>query len=361
MAYKFEKVKSVEERLDNLEAIGVGNKLDVQQGHINALVGRAYNLEGRAAALEAADTGIKERLDTLEQSGGGSNIQLDPYLTETGKAADAGAVGAEIQEIYTNINDLDGRVGNLEQSGGGTGGGGANGGGSVELDTTLTKAGKAADAKAVGDALGIKKEVYIVANGVAYTLPLIAKLQHDIEVTVKLNFVSSRPSTVEPSAVVDGGTIYLYVVDSTGIVYVDIGEGIQSLGEAFLQSQEYDRGWTNDANAETETGVYCEYKLQKSGGVTIIKIPDFEGDNYQLPKEDFEKMRADFVNTVLVWGDIMPRVLYPARTQMSNDVFYYSSIAYISGVITVYTAWVNEGGGTGIPALAINSANLAKA
>ena len=32
--------------------------------------------------------------------------------------------------------------------------GGGGGGASVELDTTLTKSGKAADAKAVGDALG---------------------------------------------------------------------------------------------------------------------------------------------------------------------------------------------------------------
>lgn len=36
---------------------------------------------------------------------------------------------------------------------GGSGGGGGGGGSTVELDTTLTQSGKAADAKAVGDAL----------------------------------------------------------------------------------------------------------------------------------------------------------------------------------------------------------------
>lgn len=136
MAYKFEKVKSVEERLDNLEAIGVGNKLDVQQGHINALVGRAYNLEGRASALEAADTGIKERLDTLEQSGGDSAeldalkgrvdvledrplVLVDSSLSQPNYAADAKAVGQKFNE-YATKTYVDSAVAN---SGGGGGAG----------------------------------------------------------------------------------------------------------------------------------------------------------------------------------------------------------------------------------------------
>ena len=65
-------------------------------------------------------------------------------------------VWAQIQESIGNINDLNTEAKNnlvaaineAAQSGGGGGGGST-----VELDTTLTQSGKAADAKAVGDAL----------------------------------------------------------------------------------------------------------------------------------------------------------------------------------------------------------------
>lgn len=65
------------------QAKAVGDKFNVQEGNINALAGRAYNLEGRASALEAADTGIKARLDALEKGGGstgGGSTSLPPYF-----------------------------------------------------------------------------------------------------------------------------------------------------------------------------------------------------------------------------------------------------------------------------------------
>ena len=69
-----------------------------------------------------------------------SSVELDTTLTEEGKAADAKAVGDAIKNI-----DLSS---------------------SVELDTTLTEEGKAADAKAVGDELDKKLDKYTTLDGI---------------------------------------------------------------------------------------------------------------------------------------------------------------------------------------------------
>lgn len=68
-----------------------------------------------------------------------SSVELDTTLSMAGKAADAKAVGDAISQIS---------------------------GGNVELDTTLTQSGKAADAKAVGDALEGKQNAGIYAKTV---------------------------------------------------------------------------------------------------------------------------------------------------------------------------------------------------
>ena len=94
--------------------------------------------------------------DTSGDDTGGDDttLELDTTLTVAGKAADAKAVGDAIDEVVTqfeeteqkaetnrtNISSLDSRVTELEES-------------EIELDTSLTQAGKAADAKAVGDAI----------------------------------------------------------------------------------------------------------------------------------------------------------------------------------------------------------------
>ena len=58
-----------------------------------------------------------------------------------------------------DLGNLGTRVTELEQHGGG-------GGASVELDTTLTQSGKAADAKAVGDALAGKQDKLIAGENI---------------------------------------------------------------------------------------------------------------------------------------------------------------------------------------------------
>ena len=71
-----------------------------------------------------------QRITTLENN----KLVIDGNLATPGQAADAGAVGAEFQEIYTNIDDIQkdvaknesnitdlyGKVGNLETNGGGS-------------------------------------------------------------------------------------------------------------------------------------------------------------------------------------------------------------------------------------------------
>lgn len=62
--------------------------------------------------------------------------------------------------------------------------------------------------------------------------------------------------------------IYVYVVESTGIAYLDFGDGYVTAGKvAFFGRDGYDKGWTTDINSVTEDGVYC---VRKSSGVIDV-------------------------------------------------------------------------------------------
>lgn len=70
-----------------------------------------------------------------------------------------------------------------------TGNGSGNGGASVELDTTLTKAGKAADAKAVGNALSKKVDIVGSEATDEEVINLIAQRNIAVPVTDETNCV----------------------------------------------------------------------------------------------------------------------------------------------------------------------------
>lgn len=86
--------------------------------------------------------GIPEGKPGPNGTGDGGSVEIDTTLTQYGQAADAGAVGNAIgqekQAREQAIEELEGKM--------------------IGLDTTLTQSGKAADAKATGDALNELKE-----------------------------------------------------------------------------------------------------------------------------------------------------------------------------------------------------------
>lgn len=99
--------------------------------------------------------GIPEGKPGQAGTGEGGSVELDTTLTKYGQAADAGATGNAIsqekQAREQAIDELSGKM--------------------VELDTSLTQSGKAADAKATGDRLTVLEQ----ASGIS--VPLLGNLK----------------------------------------------------------------------------------------------------------------------------------------------------------------------------------------
>ena len=87
-------------------------------------------------------------------SGGGS-VDLDTTLTQAGMAADAKAVGDALDALDTIIAEDENSDGNVVLTAflGTNGEGGGGGSVDIEVDPTLSVEGMAADAKATGDAI----------------------------------------------------------------------------------------------------------------------------------------------------------------------------------------------------------------
>jgi hypothetical protein len=120
-----------------------------------------------------------------------------------------------------------------------------------ELDTTLTKEGVPADAKAVGDAInGV--EIYMVDPSEGAVVPFLSALREEGK-NFTVEIVDTLPDSLKVSAQTEG---YLYIVKDTGIAYLDAGSGTVTFGYVFSQTEDLDRGWSTNINAETESGYY---------------------------------------------------------------------------------------------------------
>lgn len=164
-----------------------------------------------------------------------------------------------------------------EYSGGNSGGGSGGGGSSIKLDTTLTKEGYAADAKAVGDAIAkfyTDVDIYIVTGGQRITFE-DAMAMGGSNVVWHKQIVETLPENLKSSAVAYGDG-YLYIVRNTGFVYINIGGNVMTVGFMLTQAEDVDHGWTVDIKAATEDGVYCVGTTSNtnnaSGGLSIKKI-----------------------------------------------------------------------------------------
>lgn len=345
MAYKFEKVKSVEERLDDLEAF---DQNTWEQGHDHNT--RIENLEGKVedVRLQAIqnDQDIEvliDRVDTLENSGGGSTVTIDTTLTQPNQAADAAAVGAKLTAQAGEHAAMNLRILALEQGGGGSGGG-ASGGGSSGGGSS----GGALDA-----------EIYIVQNldGETFVWTALEFVEQQMNITCKLtkHFVSAPPTTIAPPTVdADGDYIFeAYIVESTGVVYISgalAGIDVVSLGALVSQDPSADKGWSDDIG--NETGVYTVRSVGTYDGAfeTIHLFVQNSDNEIPMTKHQWEKIQKSFHKTILEIRLLVGwRIrLYPTFTGKNTSTktpdYCYSALVWGSDqTARAWQAWANDG------------------
>ena len=176
------------------EFVGIDKELQTTSKNLAEAINEIKNaLAAHTSSNEAHEDirrEIKEIAEQIESgggSGGGSgsvNLELDTTLTVEGKAADAKAVGDRFGEYIDDVDALiggEGVEGGGSTGGGSTGGGSIGGGASVEIDATLTVEGKAADAKATGDRIRTIEE-------------FIEDLKYE---AISISQFSANPSTAE--------------------------------------------------------------------------------------------------------------------------------------------------------------------
>lgn len=138
-----------------------------------------------------------------------------------------------------DLGNLGTRVAELEQHGGG------GGGSTVELDTTLSEAGKAADAKAVGDALAGKQDAIndleTIRTGAAKGATALQSVPNTYRTAAAQdvidNGLSDRVSAIEGK---EAGWNGKYSKPTDGIPKADLANDVQaSLGKADTALQEH--------------------------------------------------------------------------------------------------------------------------
>lgn len=115
---------------------------------------------------------------------------------------------------------------------------------------------------------------------------------------VNTYLVETLPDTLELSVMAAGGTVHLYVVKSTGIVYGDLGAGTMTLSVALFNVGGYDKGWVSELPAQSEVGIYVMWKsdIFKDGNTIYLENALGE-DTITLSPLDWVKVQSDFSNT----------------------------------------------------------------
>ena len=185
---------------------------------------------------------LQNQIDALANkpdSPGGppSVVELDTTLTQSGKAADAKSVGDAIARVS---------------------------GGNVELDTTLTEEGKAADAKAVGDAISTLSDEIAALKGETTTIVPVSEYLKGgyIRADGTLNTSTASLSVYGPIA--------LKVGDKVSFTAAGIVNGSAILARANGNADKpYDVVLTSTVIEEAE---YFEYEVTVSGDYYISSI-----------------------------------------------------------------------------------------
>lgn len=250
------------------------------------------------------------------------------------------------------------------------GGAGEGSGQNVDLDTTLTQSGKAADAKAVGDALAGK------VGGIGITT-IMAITQEDYDELVMLGEVS--PTTLYIITASAGGgdaevTMVPYLV-SDGTAYIDTGykctandvleltyRDIGKLDDGtyiaaatpYCGGQEFHIGYAGSGYVQaTYAGVYLGYKLTDKGAkATIKRDPTMLHYNGELVGTATAGTMAGTMSTLIFAKKISDtsvskcahKVYFYGLKIWRGDslVHYYKPAQDESGVACVYDAVTKE-------------------
>ena len=139
-------------------------------------------------------------------------------------------------------------------------------------------------------------EIFVVHNGV-FTLQDFL-LSNGVNANVAIQIVQTLPEKLIESNV--NYAIYVYVVDSTGIAYVDLGLGTMTAGLALLDDIYLDRGWATDINSVTENGVYC---VRKTTAYNVKRIDELPTDAVDGSMAIVESEREAMANTTWVLNE----------------------------------------------------------
>lgn len=279
----------------------------------------------------------------------------------------------------------------FEEIGGGSGGGG----GSVELDTTLEKAGKAADAAAVGKAIDeVKNKQYdvwdnalhISFDGVSWTkacdLPTTnvstggtsgGSSSKPIDIFVKRNgiiqsvesFIAgtgiasavrkylfvTKPTNAEleimHETTIDsnarGEYAHLYIAEDTGIAYIKVVLGglaqAVAIGGMLFEDITKDRGWANDLSDMSADGVYCMRRTEEQH---VLYLPYYyDSDALEMTEYQRNFIQAYFENSIIVvsmtggYDTVVYKPFYREGTQFRYQCFR------TDGEATVYNICVD--------------------
>lgn len=246
---------------------------------------------------------------------GGSNIDLDTTLSVDGKAADAGAVGLRFTQVDNAIAAL------------GNAGGGSGGASGLNND-------------------GV--EIFIIPPGMppmALGTALITVMS--LNCIINTQVVETLPSTLEPSTLENGSTINVYVVESTGIGYCDVGIGAMPLGLIAFEAYGMDKGWSSDVAAEVNPGVYAVRKSDICKGNPIVHLEVQASDaTTTLTAADWVKVQGDFFNTSIHLRQFLGAafaecVLCPSYKELS--AYYYGCVFYVHGTWNIASLNIENG------------------
>lgn len=160
--------------------------------------------------------------------------------------------------------------------------------------------------------------------------------------------VDTLPDTLEPSTLEFGGTINIYVLKSTGIVYVDVGYGTMPAGLAIFGYDGYDKGYVTEVPERLNCGIFVMRKsdIFKDGNTISVGFTAEASSDHQevtLTPKDWLKVQADFKNTTVCCRVAMEfegvpvyldYVFHPSRTFLGR--YCYGSICSPANVPGAY-------------------------
>ena len=152
----------------------------------------------------------------------------------------------------------------------------------IEVDNTLTKEGEAADAKAVGDAMthlfinminnaNDAELFYLMEDGTIITDKQALQEKFGITTDIFYHVVDAFPDNHAICTLTEN---HIYILRGTGIGYIDVGNGVQSLAERMgIPTAGLEQRWSPDINMETATGIYAIPKVTTVR--TVSTLPQY--------------------------------------------------------------------------------------